>query len=80
MNHQEHIVSILIFKFKISMIRSKLCDYSDAYIHVKTTIKVPNTVATAARVNTTNKKIILKNCAPFINCISRINNTQVDDV
>ena len=26
-----------------------------------------------------NKKVISKNCAPFINCISRINNTPVND-
>ena len=25
------------------------------------------------------KKIIFKNCAPFINCISEINNTQIDN-
>ena len=24
-------------------------------------------------------KVIFKNCAPFINCISEINNTQVDN-
>ena len=30
-------------KFKTSMIRSNLCDYSDAYLHNKTTITVPNT-------------------------------------
>ena len=38
------------------MVRSNLCDYSDAYIHVKGTIAVPNTSAAAARVNDTNKK------------------------
>ena len=30
------------------MICSKLCYYSDAYIHVKATITVPNTAAAAA--------------------------------
>ena len=33
----------------------------------------------AAPVNNTNKKVIFKNCAPFINCISRTNNAQVND-
>ena len=56
------------------MIRVNLCDYSDAYIHVKRTIRVPNT-GTAATPNNTNKKVTFKNCAPFINCISKINNT-----
>ena len=60
------------------MIRVNLCDYSDAYIHIKRTITVPNT-GTAATPNNTNKKVTFKNCAPFINCISKINNTQVDD-
>ena len=60
------------------MIRSNLCDYSDAYIHVKGTIAVPNTGAAAAP-NNRNKKVIFKNCAPFTNCIIKINNTQVDD-
>ena len=38
-----------------------------------------NTAAAAAPVNTTNKKVIFKNCAPFTSCISEVNNTQVDD-
>ena len=29
--------------------------------------------------NNTNKKVILKNCAPFTNCISKINNTDIDN-
>ena len=56
------------------MIRSNLCDYNDAYIHVKGTIEVLNT-ATAAAQNNRNKKVAFKNCVPFINCISEINNT-----
>ena len=42
-------------KFKMSMIRSNLCRYSDAYIHVNATITVPNTTAAGAAVNNTNK-------------------------
>ena len=58
------------------MIRSNLCDYSDACIHAKASITVPNTAAaTVAPVNNTNKKVIFKNCAPFTNYISEINNT-----
>ena len=43
-------------RFKASMLMSSLCDYNNAYIHVKGTTKVA-----------------------FTNCISRINNTQIDD-
>ena len=62
-------------KFKTTMLKSSLCDYSDAYILVKGTITVNNTAAA----NNTNKKVIFKNCAPFTNCISEINNTQIDN-
>ena len=50
------------------MLRSCLCDYSDAYILVKETI-------TAEAHNNANKNVIFKDCAPFTNYISRINNT-----
>ena len=61
------------------MVRSNLCDYSVACIHVKATITVPNIGAQGAAVNNTNKKLIFKNCAPFTNCITKINNAQLDD-
>ena len=64
-------------KFKTSMLKSSLCDYSDAYILVKGTISINKTAAQGAA-NNTNKKAIFKNCAPFTNCISEINNTQID--
>ena len=65
-------------KFKTTMLKSGLCDYSDAYILVKGTISVNNTAAQSATANNTNKKVIFKNCTPFTNCISKINNTQID--
>ena len=65
-------------KFETTMLKSSLCDYSDAYILVKGTISVNNTAAQGADANNTNKKVIFKNCAPFTNCISEINNTQID--
>ena len=61
------------------MLKSSLCDYSDAYILVKGTIAVNNTAAADPNANNTNKKVVFKNCAPFTNCISEINNTQVDN-
>ena len=69
-------------KFKTSMLRSSLCDYRDAYILVKGNITVNNTAddaAAAAAADNTNKKVIFKNCAPFTNCISKINNTQIEN-
>ena len=66
-------------KFKTTMLKSSLCDYSDAYILVKGTITVNNTAAQGTAANNTNKKVIFKNCAPFTNCISEINNTQIDN-
>ena len=59
------------------MLRSSLCDYSDAYISVKEIITVENT-GTAAAPNNRNKKVIFKNCAPFTECISEINNKEID--
>ena len=64
-------------KFKTTMLKSSLCDYSDAYIIVKGAITVNYTAAEGAAANNINKKLIFKNCAPFANCISEINNTQV---
>ena len=52
-------------RFKTSIIRSNLCDYSDAYILVKETITVPNMAAAGAAVNNT---IIFKNCVPLTDC------------
>ena len=66
-------------KFKTTMLKSSLCDYSDAYILVKGTISIHNTAAQGAAANNTDKKVIFKNCAPFTNCISEINNTQIDN-
>ena len=61
------------------MLKSSLCDYSDAYILFKGTITVNNTAAAGADANNTNKKVIFKKCAPFTNCVSEINNAQVNN-
>ena len=69
-------------RFKTSMLRSNLCDYSDAYILVKGTI----TVTTPGTNNGTNnirdkrnRPLILKNNAPFVSCITRINGELIED-
>ena len=56
-----------------------MCNYSDPYILVKGEITVDDTSAADADANNTNKKVIFKNCAPFTNYISEINNTQIDN-
>ena len=60
------------------MLRYSLCDFSGAYIIVKGNITVNNTATGRGPANNTNKKVIFKNCAPFIKCIRKINNTQID--
>ena len=63
-------------KFKTLLSRSSLCNYSDKYIPVSGTI----TVAPQAEDNPNNKNkdVVFKNCAPCTDCISEINNTQID--
>ena len=53
-------------RFKISMLRSDLCDYSDAYIVVKGIITVS---AEERDRDERNRQVILKSNAPFISCI-----------
>ena len=62
-------------RFKTSMLRSDLCDYSDAYIVVKGRITVTGT----NNANRRNKKLTFKNNATFRSCISKINNAFVDN-
>ena len=64
-------------KFNTLMLKSSLCDYSDAYMLVMGTI----TVAAQAGNNPNNgdKEVVFKNFAPFTDCISEINNTQTDN-
>ena len=67
--------------FKTAMLKSSLCDYSDAYILVKGTITITGAGddAAARQADERDKGVVFKNCAPFTNCISEINNTQVDN-
>ena len=46
-------------KFKTTILKSSLCDYSDAYILFKGTITIPNTTTSDADANNANKKVIL---------------------
>ena len=66
-------------KYETAVLKSSLCNYSDRYILVKGNIAAYNTADADADANNTNKKLIFKNCALFTNCVSEINNTQVDN-
>ena len=57
------------------MLRSDLCHYSDVYIVVKGRISIKGT----NDANKKNKKLTFKNNVPFSWCISKINNTSVDN-
>ena len=58
---------------KTSMLRSDLCDYSDAYVVVNGRISVTG----ADNANRRNKKLTFENNAPFRSCILKINNTFI---
>ena len=58
------------------MLKSSSWDHNDAYILVKGIMTIGNTVAAPTATDNTNIKIIFKSCAPFIDSISEIKNTQ----
>ena len=69
-------------RFKTTMLRSNLCDYSDAYILVTATITVTAPGANNNANNIRDKRnrlLILKNNAPFVSCITRINDELIED-
>ena len=63
------------------MLKSSLCDYSDVYILASGTITFTGAGADDAskQLDERNKGETFKNCAPFTDCISEINNTQIDN-
>ena len=66
--------------FETAMLRPNLCDYTDVYILVKGTIKITGARDddTIKRLDERNKSVIFKNCAPFTECVNRINGTEID--
>ena len=62
-------------RFKTPMLRSDLCDYADAYILVNGTITVTGNHPRDRQ----NRPLILKDNAPFISCITRINGELIED-
>ena len=66
-------------RFKTPMLRSDLCDYADAYIFVNGTITVTANAGANNIRDKRNRKLILKNNAPFVSCITKINNELIED-
>ena len=62
-------------RFKTSMLRSYLCDFSDGYIIVKGEV----TVTGGSNNSRKNRSLAFKNNAPFIGCISKINNVLIEN-
>ena len=67
-------------RFKTTMLKSSLCDYSDAYILVKGKITITGAGADAAarEADERNKGVTFKNCAPFTSWKSDSNNVEID--
>ena len=77
-------------KLKTTMLRSNLCNQADPYILVKGTTTItgsaglpegrPEAQLLAARqADERDKEVTFKKCAPLTKCISRINNTDIDN-
>ena len=69
-------------RYKTPMLRSNLCEYSDAYILDKgiITVRAPGADDDADNIrDKTNRPLILKNKAPFVSCITRINGELIED-
>ena len=68
-------------RFKTTMLRSDLCDYADSYILVKGTITITGAGndAAARQADERDKGVTFKNHAPFTKCITRIDNTGIDN-
>ena len=61
------------------MLKWSLCDCSDAYILVKKILTIELALPPIVNPNNNDKKVVFKNCALFIDCISEKNNTKIDN-
>ena len=61
------------------MLRSDLCDHADVYILVSGTITVTTNAGANNIRDKRNRKLILKNNAPFVSCITRINGELIEE-
>ena len=65
-------------RFKTSMLRSDLCDFSDAYILVKGDITHTKTSGRGI-INISNRFLAFKNNTSFTNCTSKSKNVLIDN-
>ena len=67
-------------RFQSTMLKSSLCDYSDAYILVKGKITITGSLADLGtrQADERGKGVVFKNCAPFTACKTDINNVEID--
>ena len=67
-------------RFKTTMLKSSLCDYSHAYILLKgrITITEAGDDSVARQADERDKGVVFKNRAPFINCKREISYTEID--
>ena len=73
---KKHNKIVMLLRSKLNSIESKI---SEALINNEISHEDFITIINCAAANNTNKKVIFKNCAPFTDCISKIDNTQVDN-
>ena len=66
-------------RFKSSMLRSDLCDYSNAYVIVKRVVTDAGALNKDKRNRDFVKKTFLKNNTPFISCISKIKGVLIEN-
>ena len=67
-------------RFKTPMLRSDLCDYSDAYVLVKGSITVNGVInGVENEILRRKRPLILKNNTPFVSCMIKINNEFIED-
>ena len=63
-------------KFETNQLRNDLCDFNDAYIVFTCKITTTNP---GNDDNVYNRKVSLKNSAPFFNCTLKINSQLIED-
>ena len=63
-------------RFKTNQLRNALCDFNDAYIVVTGKITATNP---GNNNNVYNRRVSLKNSAPFSSCILKINSQLIED-
>ena len=79
MTHVKRKTKKVQIKFKTSILRSSLCDYGNTYILVSGIMTIDKAGAdnNAKQLDEKNKAVIIKNCASFTDCISKINITHI---